>query len=136
MRRQLKNGTYVLLQEGIIENSFADGFSETDSYRLTDKAKEEFLDNVDDLLVQAPLKGLKLHTSISSKNLFYPLKTQYAIDELAALLKKDNFDSVQKRLCTQYANRLCLSFFRKSRHRENRNCFSNSSYLRARHHAN
>jgi hypothetical protein len=98
VKRMLKNGNYPLLKKGLIENSFGDGFCDTESYRLTNAAKEDFLGDMNELLSETPVKGLKLSDSIAEKNLFYPLKTQCAINELVSLLQPDNFPAIQKRL--------------------------------------
>jgi len=98
IKRQLRSGNYVLLKKGLIENSCGDGFCDTESYRLSKEVKENFLGDMEHLMTEIPVKGLKLSGSITEKNLFYPSKTQKAIDELASLLMTDNFPAVQKRL--------------------------------------
>jgi len=98
MKRLLRTGNYILLKKGLIENSCGGGFCDTESYRLTNAAKEKFLEDLDDLITEIPVKGLKLPDSITEKNMFYPAKTQRAINELVSLLKPDNFPAVQERL--------------------------------------
>jgi hypothetical protein len=99
IKRQLKNGDYVLLKKELIENTCSDdGFGDTDTFRLTDKTKEEFLVELDTPLSKIATKGIKHSNSIAVKNLFYPEKTRYAIDELASLLQPAHFTDVQKRL--------------------------------------
>jgi len=98
IKRQLRNGSYILLKKGLIENSCGDGFCETESFRLTNEARENFLGGINDILTDMPVKGLKLSDSITEKKLFYPAKTQRSIDELASLLSQENFGDVQKRL--------------------------------------
>jgi hypothetical protein len=98
MKKQLKNGSYILLKEGLIENTYDDGFGDAESFRLTDKAQDEFLVELEDSLTAAPIKNLKRSDSINAKNLFYPEKTQQAIAELCSLLQPDHFLDVQKRL--------------------------------------
>jgi len=98
LKRQLKSGNYILLKKNIIENSCGEGFCDTESYRLTGAFKEEFLGDMNEMLYEIPVKGLKLCSSIADKKLFYPAKTQTAIDELVSLLNQDNFSAIQKRL--------------------------------------
>ena len=98
MKRQIKSGNYALLNMELIENTCDDGFGNTETFRLTDKAKDELLIEMDDLLTNMPVNGLKRYDSINIKNLFYPEKTQRAINELCSLLQTDNFLDVQKRL--------------------------------------
>ena len=98
LKRRLKNGNYILLKRGLIENTYEDGFGDAETFRLTDKAKDEFLVELDDLLSDVPIKNLKRFDSINAKNMFYPEKTQQAIEELCSLLQPDHFLDVQKRL--------------------------------------
>jgi len=99
IKRLLKSGNYILLKKGLIENSCSDGFCETDSYRLTSAVRDDFLGDLNEVLTETPVKGLKLSNSITEKNLFYPSKTQRSIDELVSLLHSDSFPAIQKRLC-------------------------------------
>jgi hypothetical protein len=99
IKRQLKSGDYILLKKELIENTCSDdGFENTDTFRLTDKTKEEFLVELATPLTKIPMKGLKKYDSIATKNLFYPEKTQHAIDELVSLLQPMHFVNIQKRL--------------------------------------
>jgi SpoVK/Ycf46/Vps4 family AAA+-type ATPase len=98
VKRQLRNGTYSLLKKELIESTCSDGFSDSDTFRLTDTVKDEFLIELDSALLSMPVKNLKRAGSITIKHLFYPEKTQQAINELASLLQPDHFCDVQKRL--------------------------------------
>ena len=97
-RWQLRGGNHILLTKELIENTCSDGFGDTEAFRLTDSAKEEFLVELDNEMLNLPVKGLKRSDSISEKSLFYPEKTQSAIDELSSILQHDHFNGVQKRL--------------------------------------
>jgi hypothetical protein len=70
IRRQLKSGSYELITRGLIENICSDGFCDTESFRLTDTVKEEFLIELDNSLQKMPVKGLKQAGSITAKNRF------------------------------------------------------------------
>ena len=107
IRRQLKNGNHVLMKKGIIEYGWGNGFNDANSFRLTDKAKEEFLSELDVLPSEMYIDGLKSVESILLKLLFYPEKTQKAIDELTMLLQPDSFREVQSRL---FANGMRTGF--------------------------
>jgi len=98
IKNKLKNGSYILMEMGLIENSCCNGFSDTEAFRLTDYAKEEFLVELDSGLWKVQMKDLKKADSIAAKDLFYPKKTQNAINELCSLLKQENFKNIQKRL--------------------------------------
>nr|AGS53927.1 cell division protein FtsH [uncultured bacterium contig00087] len=98
IRRLLQNGNYILLTEELIESTCSDGMSDTENFRLTDEAKDEFLVELEESFFNKMPKGMKLHSSIAEKNLFYPEKTQQAINELCSLLQSGYFDDIQKRL--------------------------------------
>jgi tetratricopeptide (TPR) repeat protein len=98
IRRQLRNGDHILIKKELIENTCADGFTDTEYFCLTDSVKEEFLVELDNEILNMPVKGLRRSCSISNKNLFYPEKTRRAIEELTSLLQPEHFISVQKRL--------------------------------------
>jgi SpoVK/Ycf46/Vps4 family AAA+-type ATPase len=98
IKRQFRNGTYSLLKKELIENVCSDGFNDSEAFRLTDAVKDEFLVELDSVLLSKPEKKLKRSDSITIKPLFYPEKTQQAIDELVSLLQPDHFCDVQKRL--------------------------------------
>ena len=98
IKMKLKNGKHILIENGLIENSCCDGFGSTEIFRLTDFSKEEFLIEVDFKIWNVSPKDLKKADSIVIKNLYYPNKTQQAIDELCSLLKQENFKDIQKRL--------------------------------------
>ena len=99
-KKQLQKGNHILLSEGLIENTFNDGFDDTENFRLTEAIKNEFLVELDmeGLLWNISPKGLKKADSIAEKKLFYPEKTQEAIMKLGALLEDNHFSGIQKRL--------------------------------------
>jgi hypothetical protein len=98
IKRLLRNGSHVLLEKRLIENTCGDGFCDTDSFQLTDAANEEFLAEFDTRPRNRQVRGLRQPGSITAKDLFYPEKTHRAITELTSLLQPENFSAVQKRL--------------------------------------
>jgi hypothetical protein len=98
IKRQLKNGSFILITRGLIENANGDGFYDMEAYCLTNETKEKFLEEMDYEVADIPVKGLKDSASIAEKKLFYPPKTQQAINELNMLLHPEHFINVQKRL--------------------------------------
>ncbi|MDR2479397.1 MAG: ATP-binding protein, partial [Treponema sp.] len=97
-KHELKKQSSDLIKKGLIENTNGGGFRDAENFRLTELAKEEFLVELDIALSDLPVKGLKRADSITPKTLFYPEKTRRAIDDLAALLRPEQFLDVQKRL--------------------------------------
>jgi hypothetical protein len=98
IKQQLRSGGHYLSKNNLIVNNFSGGFGDTEYLNLTDFAKDEFLVEMDDLLSNTPIKGLKRSDSITIKTLFYPEKTQQAINELSSLLQSEHFLDIQKRL--------------------------------------
>jgi hypothetical protein len=90
---------HSLMKLGLVENCNSDGFLDSDHFKLTDKAKEEFLAEIN--LKEGPLKYGADYISaggIQTKKLFYNEKTAKQIGELSLLLKEENFASVRERL--------------------------------------
>jgi hypothetical protein len=104
-RRQLINGDYVLITKGLIENSCKNCFGDTETFQLTESAREEFLVELNQGLHLMPVRGLKKAAEITRKNLFYPERTQRAIDELGQLLQAAIFrifkNACPKMVCGQ-----------------------------------
>ncbi|MCL2128747.1 MAG: ATP-binding protein [Treponema sp.] len=98
LKKSLKSGDHILIKKGLVENSCSDGFSDTEAYRLTDSAKEDFLVELEGSMWKIPVKGLKSPDSIIAKKLYYPEKTQQGINELSLLLEQEKFKDIQKRL--------------------------------------
>jgi hypothetical protein len=97
--RELYTGESRLMEhDGLIENKNNDGLADPDYFHLTEKAKNE-------LLAELNLKN-NIHrgknvikaSGIAAKNLFYNRKEARQIEELASLLREENFPSVQNRL--------------------------------------
>jgi SpoVK/Ycf46/Vps4 family AAA+-type ATPase len=88
-----------MMESGLVETTNNDGFEDRESFKLTDKAKNELLGELNIKANRAKhKKGLTPHTSIASKNLFYNEKEQRQVVELTALLQEENFCNVRKRL--------------------------------------
>ena len=98
LKRKLRLGNYVLLEKELIEYFCNNGFNDTETFRLTDEAKEEYLVELNLAELKTLPKNLKRYDSIAEKKMFYPEKTQLSIDELGRLLEKNNFDDIRNRL--------------------------------------
>ncbi|MDR0961229.1 MAG: ATP-binding protein [Mediterranea sp.] len=93
-----KQENYWQLQ-GYIENSIADGFLEKEHFKLTDKAKTEWLSELNiNQEKPSPLKGVIAHDTIAQKQLHYNENEQLQIQQLTSLLQPENFKMVQQRL--------------------------------------
>jgi hypothetical protein len=97
--RSLREGSHILMEMGFIENANSEGFGDRDYFRLTSRAKEELLSEVD--LREKNVSGKKdliKPENLPVKKLFFNKKEMEKIRELRALLQKDTFEQVQKRL--------------------------------------
>lgn len=103
LRRELRNGTHILIRRGLIENKCEEGLADSERFTLTKKAKEELLADYKPSRsrVRAPRKSnryLKSFTSIKEKDLFFNDSEQEQIEQLSSLLSQENLPSIQQRL--------------------------------------
>jgi SpoVK/Ycf46/Vps4 family AAA+-type ATPase len=96
-KRKLKSGDHILIIQGFIENSNSDGFSDRESFKLTDKVKNELLP---ELKIKMPINGKDILSvqTIQEKKLFYNRKEADQINRLASFLNKDSFREIRERL--------------------------------------
>jgi hypothetical protein len=88
-----------MIRFGLLETTNSDGFEDRESFKLTDKAKNELLGELDIKVNRAKdKKDLILYTSLVAKQLFYNEKEQHQVTELTALLQEENFGNIRKRL--------------------------------------
>ncbi|MDR1143330.1 MAG: AAA family ATPase, partial [Spirochaetaceae bacterium] len=102
LQNEIQIGNHKLIKDGILEHDHDHGIADTEYYRLTEKAKETFLADVDPKhLGKLAGKSLIKADAITKRELFYPEKTQRRIAELSALLHEKNFGPIKKRLAGQ-----------------------------------
>jgi hypothetical protein len=98
-KMELFRGEHYWQQEGYIENSSSDGFLESESFKLTDKAKQELLSELNISNGKTiPVKGVINCDSIAVKQLYFNAGEQQHIEQLSSLLQPDNFKAIQERL--------------------------------------
>ena len=103
LRYTLRNGTHVLMQDGLIEHKCVDGQADTEQYMLTRKAKAELLSAYTPShskcrKMKSEDRSLKSHAAIKEKSLFFNTSEQEQIDRLTSLLSQEALPSIQKRL--------------------------------------
>ena len=103
MRRQLKKGSHVLMERGLIEYKCEDGIANNESYVLTKMAKQELLSAYKPSCSKkrTPHKNdrmLKSFKGIKEKSLFFNDSEQQQIDRLTSLLSRESLPGIQKRL--------------------------------------
>ena len=98
-KRRFESKEHKLFVNGLIEFDCQMGIADTELYRLSQKAKDEFLADID-IKERAKLQGKNVifAEKINPKKLYYREKIQNQIIELTELLKEDNFPKIQKRL--------------------------------------
>ena len=97
--RRFQSREHKLFVNNLIEFSCKMGMADTEYYCLSQKAKDEFLADVD-LGENKKHQGKNIIStkSITEKILFYNKKIEGQIRELTELLQENNFNNIQKRL--------------------------------------
>ena len=99
IKRRFESREHKLFEHELIEFDCQMGMADTEFYRLSQKAKREFLGDMN-LKENARRRGNDIiHAdSISVKKLYFSEKIENHIRELSSLLQEDNFIAIQKRL--------------------------------------
>jgi SpoVK/Ycf46/Vps4 family AAA+-type ATPase len=94
IKSELMSGEHELHKKHIIENTNDSGFANTENFRLTDKARDELLDEYEAQISKRSMKGLIKAEFIAKKEMFYPDNLARQIQELTNLLQEDKFTEV------------------------------------------
>jgi len=98
-QERFKTRELKLMKKGLIEFECDNGMADTNRFRLTQKAKDEFLSDFDfKEKVKHRGKDFIRAENITVKKLFYNEKIRSRIGELTELLSVENFKDIQKRL--------------------------------------
>jgi SpoVK/Ycf46/Vps4 family AAA+-type ATPase len=88
-----------LMELGLVENSNTDNFEDRESFKLTNAAKNELLGELNIIVKQVKnKKDLLLFSSLATKKMFYNESEHIQIEQLASLLKEENFKRIKERL--------------------------------------
>lgn len=98
IKRQLRSRSHTLFKEELIENTNEDGMARSDSFKLTDKAKNELLCELNLNESAKSTTGLVKADSLTAKTLIYNDSERSQIDELTSILSHNRFSEVQTRL--------------------------------------
>ena len=98
IKRSLRSHENALFELGLIENVNEDGMAKSDSFKLTDKAKQEILSEVNFDIIGRSREGLVKFDSLAEKKLIYNEKEAPQIKELSSILSEKRFKEVQTRL--------------------------------------
>jgi hypothetical protein len=94
----LSKGNHVLMETKFIEYTNDNGFFDSDSWKLSDKAKKDLLAEINVKGSQDYKKSLTLFDTIKPKKMFYNERENEEIQTLVSLLKEENYIKIQDRL--------------------------------------
>ncbi|MBR5039001.1 MAG: AAA family ATPase, partial [Prevotella sp.] len=99
-KNQLARGRHVLFIEDIIENNNDNGMLDRESFRMTQKAKDELFPELDlsNRTNNDQRKDIVKCEKIAEKQLFYGKNIQAQIDELSQLLENTHYQEVHSRM--------------------------------------
>ncbi|MDR0754136.1 MAG: ATP-binding protein, partial [Prevotellaceae bacterium] len=108
IKRELSDKSNALIKDGWVECVNDSGFENRDKFKLTDRAKNELLVELNLQIKKPGRKDILQHDSLVAKQMFYNEKERLQVAQLTDLLREENFVSVQKRLneksmCTGFA---------------------------------
>lgn len=98
VKREFRNRSSHLFRKGMIENVNEDGMARSDVFKLTEKAKEEFLGELNLNMVGKSSNGLIQSDSLTEKRLIYNASEESQVAELSSILSEKRFKEVQARL--------------------------------------
>lgn len=97
-RRQFHDRSLDIITKQLIENVMEEGMGRTDAFRLTEKAKQELLGELNLNEMGTTGRDLLRFENLTPKNLFYNLRECAQIKELQQLLNGRKFQKVQQHL--------------------------------------
>ena len=89
-----------LFEKGLIENVNEDGMASSDAFKLTEKAKEHFLCELNINKIGRSDRNLIKAETLAKKDLIYNETERGQITELSSILSEHRFNEVRKRLRT------------------------------------
>lgn len=98
VKREFRARDSELFEKELIENVNEDGMARSDAFKLTDKAKDELLCELNLNNVGKSDKGLVKADTLSEKKLIYNASERDQITELSSILSDSRFKEVQSRL--------------------------------------
>lgn len=98
VKREFRTRDSELFEKELIENVNEDGMARSDAFKLTDKAKDELLCELNLNNVGKSEKGLVKADTLAEKNLIYNASERDQIAELSSILSDSRFNEVQYRL--------------------------------------
>ncbi|AEF84252.1 ATPase, AAA family [Treponema primitia ZAS-2] len=94
---KFRNRDNQLFETGLIENECDRGMADTEYYKLTPKAREVFLADINLKEKSKQSRNLIKAETLKPRDLFYNEKTDRCIKELGSLLREENFAAIKQR---------------------------------------
>ena len=96
----LSRGDHPLLEANIIENNNDGGFGDRNSFRMTNKAKNELFGelNLTSMNKRSKRGDIVRYENIVPKALFYNEKNKAQVEELASLLDDEKYNQIRSRM--------------------------------------
>lgn len=98
VKREFRARESELFEKELIENVNEDGMARSDAFKLTEKAKEQLLCELNLNKIGRSDRNLIKAETLAKKDLIYNESERGQIAELSSILSEDRFNEVQKRL--------------------------------------
>ena len=100
VKNRLSSGNHPLLEANIIENNNDGGFGDRNSFRMTNKAKNELFGelNLTSMNKRSKRGDIVRYEDIVPKALFYNEKNKAQVEELASLLDDEKYNQIRSRM--------------------------------------
>lgn len=100
VKNRLSRGDHPLLEANIIENNNDGGFGDRNSFRMTNKAKNELFGelNLTSMNKRSKRGDIVRYEDIVPKALFYNEKNKAQVEELASLLDDEKYNQIRSRM--------------------------------------
>lgn len=100
VKNRLSRGDHPLLEANIIENNNDGGFGDRNSFRMTNKAKNELFGelNLTSMNKRSKRGDIVRYENIVPKTLFYNEKNKAQVEELASLLDDEKYNQIRSRM--------------------------------------
>lgn len=98
VKREFRSRESELFEKELIENVNEDGMARSDAFKLTEKAKEQFLCELNLNKIGRSDRNLIKAETLAEKDLIYNETERGLITELSSILSENRFNEVQKRL--------------------------------------
>lgn len=94
----LESGEHPLMEDGWLEHAFSDGQIDPTAWHLTNKAKQQFLSELNLKRTNQMFAKIMKSDKLTEKHLYFNEKTGNQVNQLRELLQPDKFIEIQARL--------------------------------------